>query len=201
MENLAETQYPIHDLIKRRWSPRAFSDRPVEPEKIRSLLEAARWAPSCYNNQSWRFLVATRDNPEEFERMLGCLVEQNIRWARSASVLMICAAHLNFVHNGNPNRHGLYDAGLAGENLMLQAYDLGLYAHAMAGFHVDVSRKVYNIPEDYEPITAFAIGYPGDPKDLTNDFKKIELAPRKRRPLEEFVFGGTWGQTSAIVQE
>ncbi|HQO33069.1 MAG TPA: nitroreductase family protein [bacterium] len=201
MENIAKTDHPVMDVIKRRWSPRAISNRPVEPEKLRIVLEAARWAPSCYNNQSWRFLVATRDDPVEFERMLGCLVEQNIVWARSAPVLMICVAPLNLEFNGQPNRHAFFDAGLASENMILQAVDLGLCVHPMAGFSPDRTREIYHVPEGFEPITAFAIGYPGDPESLPDNLKQMELAPRTRRPIREFVFTGDWGRTAPVVQE
>jgi nitroreductase len=199
MEKPAPTQDPIHDLIRRRWSPRAFSDRPVEAEELRSLFEAARWAPSSYGDEPWRFIVATKENPEEFDRMLQCLVELNIRWARSAAVLIISVAHLKFSQTGGPNRHALHDVGLATENLMLQAFDLGLYVHPMGGFHVGKTREVFNIPADYEPVAAIAVGYPGEPESLPEDLRKIELGPRTRKPLQELVFTGTWGESARIV--
>lgn len=201
MEKPAETQYPIHELIKRRWSPRAFSDRPVEVEKLRSLLEAARWAPSCYNDQPWRFILATRENPEEFDRMLNCLVEQNIRWARSAAVLIISVAHLNFDRDGKPNPWATHDVGLATENLLLQAYDFGLYAHPMAGFSKEKARETYDIPDDYEPVAAIAIGYPGELEKLPEDLQRIEREPRRRKALEELAFAGTWDHSVPVVGE
>lgn len=201
MEKLAETEYEIHPLIRQRWSPRAFSDKPVEHEKLRILFEAARWAPSCYNQQPWRFLVATRDAPEDFDRMLGCLVDLNIRWARSAGVLMISVARLNFERRDRKNDWAIHDVGLATENLLLQAFDLGLYAHPMAGFKKDKAREVYNIPPDHEPVAAIAIGYPAEPEVLPDDLRKMELGRRSRKRAVEFVFSGTWRQVSPIVAE
>jgi len=121
MEKPAETQYPIHDLLRRRWSPRAFSDRRVDPAIMRSLLEAARWAPSSYNEQPWSFIVATKDDPVEFGRLLSCLVEGNIQWAQHAPVLMVSVARLSFEDDGKPNRHAFHDVGQAVANLSVQA--------------------------------------------------------------------------------
>src|SRR5918992_2742873 len=107
MTKLHDVAHPVHDLIRRRWSPRAFSDRPVEREKLLSVLEAARWAPSSFNAQPWSFLVATKEDPAEFERMLSCLVPGNQSWAKAGPVLMISVANTHFEHNGKPNRHAL----------------------------------------------------------------------------------------------
>src|SRR6266702_6198279 len=126
MEKLAETQYPIHDLLRRRWSPRAFSDRRVEPDKLRSLWEAARWAASSFNEQPWSFIVATRQKQEEHARLLSCLVEKNQQWARLAPVLMVSVAKLKFEKTGKPNRHAFHDVGLAMGNLLVEATALGL---------------------------------------------------------------------------
>ena len=199
MEKVAQTEAPIHDLLRRRWSPRAFSDRPVEPEKLRSLLEAARWAPSSYNDQPWAFLVATKEDPAEYARMLGVLVEGNIAWAQRAAVLMLSVARLNFERDGKPNRHAFHDVGLAVANLLLQATAMGLVAHQMAGFHVDKARELYAIPPGWEPVAAIALGYPGEPDSLPERIRERELAPRSRKPLEQFVFSGRWGRSSPLV--
>jgi nitroreductase len=200
MEHSADTDHPIHELLRRRWSPRAFADRPVEPEKLRSLLEAARWAPSCYNAQPWRFIVATRDKPTEYERLLGCLIEFNQGWARQAPVLMLTVAQMRFEHNGKDNVHAWHDVGLATANLLVQATALGLYAHAMAGFDANQARARFNIPAGYEPVAAIAIGYLGDPATLPEELGKREHAPRQRKPLSEWVFSGKWGQTAPLIQ-
>lgn len=199
MEKLAATQYPIHDLLRRRWSPRAFADLAVEPEKLRSLLEASRWAPSSYNEQPWSFIVATREHPAEHERLLSCLVEGNQRWAKTAPVLMLSVAKLHFDRNGASNRHAFHDVGLAVENLIVQATALGLAVHQMAGFEVDKARELFRIPEGHEPVAAIALGYPGDPESLPKPLRERELAPSTRKPLEKFVFAGEWGQPSPLV--
>ncbi|WP_413171382.1 nitroreductase family protein [Anabaena azotica] len=193
MEKPANPQYPIHPLLQHRWSPLAFSNKPIATETICSLLEAARWTASCYNEQPWHFIVATVENPEEFNKLLSCLVEANQIWAKNAPVLMIAVAKLNFEKNGNPNRHALYDVGAAVCSLTIQATSLGLFVHQMGGFDATKAREVYNIPEGYEPITAIAIGYPGDPQTLPEQYQQREFAPRQRQPQEAFVFTGNWG--------
>ncbi len=199
IEKLAETKHPIHDLLRRRWSPRAFADRAVEPEKLRILLEAARWAPSSFNEQPWSFIVATHENRVEYERLLSCLVEGNQRWAKTAPVLMLSVAKLAFERTGKPNRHAFHDVGLAVENLVIQATALGLIVHQMAGFDVEKAREQFQIPEGVEPVAAIALGYPGDLENLPEPLRERERAPRTRKPLEEFVFSGHWGQASPLV--
>jgi|SRR5437870_10528462 len=199
MEKMAETQYPIHDLLRKRWSPRAFSSRPVEPDTLRSLLEAARWAPSSYNEQPWSFIVATKEDEAEYARLLSCLVEGNIQWAQHAPVLMVSVAKLHFDENGERNRHALHDVGQAVANLIVQATALGLVVHQMAGILPEKVRALYGVPEQYEPVAGIALGYPGDPQSLPEGLRQRELAPRVRKPLTEFVFSGRWGKTSPIV--
>ena len=200
MEKPAETQFPVHDLILRRWSPRAFADRPVAPETLRSVLEAARWAPSSYNEQPWSFIVATKDDPAEYDRLLGCLVEFNQGWAKAAPVLLLSVAKLRFDRNQKENRHAMHDVGLATENLVIEATSLGLFAHGMAGFSVEKTRETYGIPDSHLPMAAWAIGYPGDPATLDPDTRESELAPRERKGLEQFVFSGGWGQAAPFVR-
>ena len=183
MEKPAITDYPIHDLLRRRWSPRAFASRPVEAEKLASLFEAARWAPSSFNGQPWHYVVATKDDQVSFDRLLNCLRPQNIQWAQHAPVLIMAVAQLSLGEDRGLNRHALHDVGLANENLVLQAVALGLVAHQMAGFFPDKARETYSIPEGYEAVTALAVGYPGDPEDLPPETKARELQPRERRPL------------------
>ena len=199
MPKLNEVSHPVHDLVRRRWSPRAFAPTPVEREKLRSVLEAARWAPSSFNAQPWSFLVATKDDPAEFDRMLGCLVEKNQSWAKAAPVLMIGVAEPHFAHNGKPNRHALYDVGQAVAYLTLQATALDLYVHQMAGFSADKAREVYGIPESAEPVVAVALGYIGDPNALPPDLRDREAAPGKRKPLAEFVFERRWKNPSDFL--
>ena len=199
MEKPADTQYPIHDVMRRRWSPRAFDERPIEPEKLRSLFEAARWAPSSNNGQPWRFLVATRDNKIDHDRLLNCLVEANQKWAYRAPVLLLSVAKLQF-EDGSPNRHALYDTGMAVENLSLQATELGLVAHQMAGFLIDRTRADCQIPEGYELVAMMAIGYPGDPAILSERLRAREVQPRDRKPVTEFVYATTWQKPSLLFR-
>jgi nitroreductase len=190
----AQTKYPIHELIANRWSPVSFdSQKMVESEKIGSLLEAARWSASCYNEQPWRFLIATKDNPQEYQKLFSCIMEGNQKWVKNAPVLMIAVAKLNFTHNNQPNRHAFHDIGLAIANLTIQAQALGLIVHQMGGFERHKARELYHIPEDYEAITAIAIGYQGDVQDLEPDLQKRELSARTRKPLEDLVFINQWG--------
>ncbi|HYM87925.1 MAG TPA: nitroreductase family protein [Nitrospiraceae bacterium] len=200
MEKSADTQHPIHDLLKRRWSPRAFSDKPVEAEKLRILFEAARWAPSSNNEQPWRFIVANKDNETEWSRLLACLVEFNRIWAHRAPVLILSVASLNFEDDYTPNRHAFHDTGMAVENLVLQATALGLSAHQMAGFDVEKARADLKIPSGYEPVAMIAVGYPGDPAQLSDRLRAREAQPRVRKPLTEFVYSATWEQPSPLLR-
>jgi len=199
MEKPAPASYPIEEEIKQRWSPRAFSDRMVEPEKLLSLWEAARWAPSSFNEQPWYFLVATKDNDAEFQKMLACLVEGNQQWARHAPVLMISVAKLKFEKNGKPNRHAFHDVGLAVASMIFEATDLDLFVHQMAGFSPDQVKASYGLPDGFEAVAAIAVGYGVDEADVPDDVKERELAPRERKPLASFVFAGAWGEPAPLV--
>src|SRR5438094_207349 len=196
MEKPAQTDYPIEEILRRRWSPRAFSDRMVESEKLQSLFEAARWAPSSFNEQPWSFIVATKQNLEEHALLLSCLVEKNQQWARLAPVLMVSVTKLNFEKTGKPNRHAFHDVGLAMGSMLVQATALGLFVHQMAGFSVEKVREAYGVPQDFEPVAAIAIGYPADPEVLPESFREQEVGPRRRKPISSFVFEGKWGETS-----
>ncbi len=198
MDKPADTQYPIHELLSRRWSPRAFAERSVEPEKIQSLLEAARWASSCFNEQPWVFFMATVDESAEHSQLVNCLAEGNRVWAKGAPLLIMTFAKLNLDHNGKPNRHALHDVGLAVGNLVVQATAMDLVVHQMAGILPETIRESFVVPSGFEPVTGLAIGYPGDPQALPSDIRERERAPRSRKRLEEFVFTKTWGETPDI---
>lgn len=201
MEKVAEIQWPVNDLIRRRWSPRAFAERAVDPADLRSLLEAARWAPSSNNEQPWFYLVAQRNNHEEFERMLSCLVESNQRWAKNVPVLMLSVARLNFEKGGKPNRHAFHDVGQASAHLTIEAVSRGMFVHQMAGILPEKARELYGIPEGYEAVAGVAVGYPGDPHTLPEDLEKREGAPRHRKAVESFAFAGKWGEAAPLVKE
>jgi nitroreductase len=200
MQKLADTTYPIEPLLKQRWSPRAFAERPVEIDKLLSLWEAARWSASCANQQPWYFIVATKEDQAAYARMLSCLRENNQLWASQAPVLMVSVAKLSFDMNGQLNRYAFHDVGLAVANLIVQATALGLYVHQMAGFYPDKVRELYGVPGDFEPVAGIVLGYPGDPATLPEDLRQRELAPRTRKPCESFVFQGAWGETSPLVK-
>jgi len=200
MSNPAPVEFPVNDLIRNRWSPRAFADKPVPAEVLRSLFEAARWAPSSNNEQPWAYIVATKDNQENFEKSLGALVEFNANWAKKAPVLVIAVAELAFAKNKAPNRNAQYDVGAASLQLSLEATARGLVVHQMAGFDPETAKEVYDIPEGWEPIAAMAIGYPGDASSLPEPYQTREKAPRTRKPIREFVMSGQWGHTAEFVK-
>ncbi len=188
-------QAPIHELIAARWSTRAFDERPVEAEKLASCLEAARWAPSCYNDQPWRFVLADlhTDNVA-WEQLLDCLSPGNQTWAKQAPVLILVCASERFAHNGSPNRWGEFDTGQAAMSLCLQATSLGLATHQMGGFDAGKARESFAVPASFSPMSVIALGYPGDPEVLDDTLRQREAAPRQRRPLHEIAWAGSWGR-------
>ena len=196
----ANPDHPIHDLIARRWSPYALADRPVSQEDLRSLFEAARWSASSYNEQPWRYIVASKIDPQAFDRLLSCLVEGNQPWAKAAPVLAIGCTSLNFALNGKPNAAAQHDLGLASATLTTEAAARGLVVHQMIAIHPDRVRELYAVPDDFLPLTGIAIGYLGDVNDLPEGYRPRDLSPRQRRPLPEFVFGGKWGEASDLVK-
>ena len=200
MEKPAETRVPIHELLGRRWSTVAFSERPVEPEKLMSVLEAARWAPSSNNGQPWAYLVARKEDADNFDALLGVLVSGNRAWAQKAPVLILTLAHTQWEKDGTPNRHGFYDLGQATTNLVTQATSLGLSTHQMAGFDVEASRERFHIPAGWEPVSVAALGYRADPETLPEKLRARELGTRHRKSLEEFVFSGTWGIPASFLE-
>ena len=200
MEKPADTQYPVLDVIKRRWSPRAFADRPIEAQKVRRLFEAARWAASSFNEQPWRFIVATKDQADEYQKVLRCLVEGNQAWAQLAPLIGLTLAKKTFTRNDKPNRVRVHDIGLAMGNLSLQATAMDLFVHQMAGVHLDQVVEVFDVPDDFEPVAGFAVGYPGEPGLLPDNLREPEQAVRTRKPFSEFVFTGEFGQPSPLVK-
>lgn len=199
MKNPAPAEYPIHELIANRWSPRAFGDQDVSSETLRSLFEAARWAPSSSNEQPWRFIVATRADKENFEKALQPLVEFNVNWAKHAAVLGFAVCELAFAKNKAPNRNAQYDTGAAMALLCIEATARGLFVHQMAGFDPETAREVFNIPAGSDAIAAFAIGYPGDPNSLPEPLRSRETAPRSRKPISDFVMTSQWSQPASFL--
>jgi len=201
MNRTAETSKPVIGIIADRWSPRAFAQDAPSGDELISIFEAARWAPSCFNGQPWRFIIMTSDDREMFERGLNCLREQNAAWAKNAPVLGFLVASENFEQNGKPNPWSDLDCGLAMGQLTLQAQSMGLSTHIMAGFHPDRAREAFNIPEGFEPLAAFVIGRAGDPETLPEDLRERETAPRERKNITETVFSPEWGKTFFHGQE
>ncbi len=199
MKKPAPSDFPVHELIRERWSPRAFADKPVPQDVLRSIFEAARWAPSSYNEQPWAYIVATKDDKENFEKMLSVLVDFNAQWAKSAPVLALAVAKLAFANNNAPNRNAQYDTGAATALLSVEATARGLAVHQMAGFDAEKARQAFGIPKGWEPIAALAIGYAGDPASLPAPLKDREMTPRTRKPIGEFVMVGQWGHTAPFA--
>lgn len=195
MDKPAPADFPVHELVRRRWSRRSFSERPINEATLQTLFEAARWAPSSYNEQPWRF-VLTRKGSGAFDHLAACLTGNNARWAPDAPVLILSVAKLDVAQTGMPNRHAFHDVGLAVGNLTLQASALDLFVHQMAGFDVDKAREAFSIPQGYEPVAVLAIGYAGDQNALPDDLRDRELRPRVRKPLRDFVFANRWGNPS-----
>lgn len=188
----------VHELIRARWSPRAFSSREVSNQDLRTVFEAGRWAASSYNEQPWRFLVARKSDGAAYEKILHLLAPFNQAWAKNAPVLFIMAAKRTFSHNGAQNAYAVHDAGQALAHVMLQATALGLHAHGMAGFDRDRARIELAIPDDYDLGAAVALGYLGSPDQLAESQRQSELAERTRKPLSDIVFGADFGQSLAL---
>ncbi|HEY3266994.1 MAG TPA: nitroreductase family protein [Armatimonadota bacterium] len=187
----------IADLMCRRSSPYAFSSRPIAPPALASLFEAARWASSSMNEQPWRYVVATQDEPEAFAKMVGALMPGNVPWAEKAPALILAVAKTDFSYNGAPNAAALHDLGAADFALALQAVSIGLITHPMGGFYPEKAREAFGIPEGYAPVAVIAVGYPGDPATLPEPYRERETGPRSRRPHTEFVYRGAWAPPAA----
>jgi nitroreductase len=199
MHNPANNEHPVHALIQNRWSPRAFSEKPISKETLRSLFEAARWAPSSNNEQPWAFVVATKDESEGFARILGTLVEFNQSWAKEAPLIGIAVSSMEYARNKNPNRNAFYDTGAAMAYLTTEATARELFVHQMAGFDPQKAAEVLQIPKGWEAIAAFALGYAGDPNSLSELMRQRELAPRTRKPMSELVMSGKWGEPAHFL--
>ena len=189
-----DTNAEIHELIAARWSWRAYDpDKLLDHEQITSLIEAARWAPSCFGDQPWRFIIFDKAaNKDAWEQAYDCLAEGNQGWAVNAPLLLLACADSLMSKNGKPNRWGQYDTGAASENLCLQATALGLMAHQMGGFDKDKAREVFKIPEQFTPMAMIAIGYQLEESVIPEDMKEREYSERARNPVEKNFFSGNW---------
>jgi nitroreductase len=189
--------YDIHPLLAKRWSPRAYSDQPVEKEKLQRVVEAARWAPSSSNLQPWCFLFGYNNDPV-FTAVYSAMVSFNQLWVKTAPVIGL-AIGITHDPKGNPNRSYLYDLGQAVAMLSVQAVSEGLYVHQIGGFDRDVVASKLEIPLTYSVVTAFTVGYRGNPEVLHPNLLRLELSPRTRKPLDEFVFDGKFGQKASFL--
>ena len=191
--NILTLEYPILPVLTQRRSPRGYTAQPVPAEVLNQLFAAASSSSSCFGEQPWRFLVGSQaSSPDAFDKILSSFAEFNQAWARHAPVLAVGLAKLTFSHDGNPNNWAKYDVGQAVATLAIQATELGLQVHQMAGFAPDKVRAAFNVPADYEAVVVFTLGYPGNVEALPEPIRERELAPRTRKPLAEFVFEGGW---------
>lgn len=196
LEKTAITSVPIHDLMHRRWSPRAYdANRPVTRAQLVALLEAARWSPSCNGVEPWRYLIWDRaHDPEGFQKAFDSLSDSNKLWVKNVPLLMLSCASSDPLPPDRPNRYTQHDTGMASACLALQAVALGLIAHQMAGFNVEKVRAAFSIPADVTPMAMIAVGYQASPDVLDEVTKKKELTPRARKPMGERFFEGGWGR-------
>lgn len=189
----ATPSHPIAPIFANRFSARAYQDKPVPPELLRQLFEAARWAASCFNDQPWNYLVTRRHvEPEAFAKLLACLGPGNQSWVARAPVLMLSVTRNSFAHNGKPNRHAFHDQGQGSANLVAQAGALGLQCRQMAGYDADKAREAFAIPEGFDPVAAIALGFPLPFDQIPDDLREKEAAARTRNPIESFVHLGAW---------
>jgi nitroreductase len=196
MHKPAITQVPINETIASRWSGRAYdSSQQVSNEQVIALLEAARWAPSCFGDQPWRFIVWNKSvDAQAWQYAFDCLAPSNQTWVKDAPLLILACADSLFNHNQQPNRWGQYDTGAAAENLCLQASNMGLMAHQMGGFNADLVREKFSIPMQFTPMAMICVGYPADIAKVTGESLTRETAARSRRSINELFFTGTWGK-------
>ena len=194
MHNPAISQVAINETIANRWSGRAYdASQAVTPEQIIALLEAARWAPSCYGDQPWRLIVWNKNtDTQAWQQAFDCLAPSNQTWVKDAPVLFLVCADTLFNHNQQPNRWAQYDTGAAAENLCLQAASMGLMAHQMGGFNADLARDTFNIPAQFTPMAMICVGFAADIATVTGEVLTRETAARSRRPLNELFFAGAW---------
>ena len=182
----ANTAVPIHSHLAKRWSPRGFArDHTLGDEDLQALLEAARWTPSCSNTQPWRFIVGRRGDAT-FQRIVDNLKPNNQTWAQHASLLLVACA-VTTDNDGNTQRWAEYDTGQAIATMTVQASDMGLHVHQMAGFDVEGMRTTFAIPDNITPVTVVAIGSFDANADLPEVLAERERAPRERLSLAELV--------------
>ncbi len=198
MDKPAITNKTIHPIIKKRWSPRSFEDRAIEKDKLQRIFDAGRWAPSSFNEQPWRFMLGLKGG-QTWDKIYESLVDFNQQWAKLAPLLVLTIGKKTSSRNNAENRVFQYDVGQSVAYITFQAYEEGLVMHQMSGFSKEKAAELFEIPEDYEPLTVFAMGYQGEPERLDGDFVSMEKAPRQRKELPELVFSENFGKSSDRV--
>jgi nitroreductase len=193
MQKPANNDFPIAEIFRQRWSPRAFSNKAVEKEKLQCILEAARWAPSSMNEQPWRFIVGQKGD-ETWDKIFSSLVEWNQQWAGKASVLILNLGKKTFTYKSRPNATFQYDTGQAVAMMISEAVNQGLITHQMGGFSASKASELFDIPSDYQPISVTAVGYYGHADQLPEDMRKSEFSKRERMTSGDFIFSGQFGQ-------
>jgi nitroreductase len=196
----AQTEIAVLEQVKKRWSPRAFSEKEIEPHILVKMFEAARWSASSRNEQPWRFILGRKGHGQSYEKILSTLDEGNRNWCKNAPVLILLIARKNFTFKDIPNNHAIYDCGQAAAYLSVQAINEGIYLHQMAGFRPEKARQLFQVPENFIPITAIAAGYLGDPAILTEDHRQSETKARTRHNLKTLVFDEKWDQSADIFE-
>lgn len=197
MNKPAVTPYNIHPLLKKRWSPRAFTHQEVPKESMQRIFDAARWAPSSFNDQPWRFIVGIKGD-KTWDMILEALVEFNQKWASLAPVLAISIGKKTSAKTGKPNAVFQYDVGQAVAHITFQVMQEGLFMHQMGGINKEKAAQLFEVPEDYQVLTAFAIGHKGEPQLLEEDLAESEKSARKRHEPQQLVFSGKFGSASDI---
>ncbi len=193
---IAQTSEKLNENILKRWSPRAFSGKPVEEALLVKIFEAARWAASSFNEQPWRFIVGQKSEMTgSYDKILDTLVKFNQDWAKNAPVLILVCAKKTFSHNGKPNKHYFYDAGQAVTTMSLQAVQDDLYMHQMAGFDPEIAREAFGIPKAYDAVAVVALGYVAEASILPDSLQEGEQQLRNRKPLEEILFVNKWEES------
>jgi len=198
MEKPAKTNHQIHPLLTNRWSPRAFSDKKVEKEKLQRVLEAARWSPSASNEQPWYFIVGEAGD-ETFDKIFETLVEFNQLWVKTAPMAILALGKVDSAKSGKENAWYKYDVGQSVAHLTFQATHEGLWVHQMGGYDAKKANELFDVPEGYEVVSAFAMGYMGDFKVLHPNLQKLEVAKRERKNMDSFVFSNKFGETSELI--
>ena len=188
MIKIPTTKYPVIDVIKNRWSNRAFTKDAIPKHELETLFEAASWSPSSNNEQPWQFFYAQKSNPEKFNLLVECLVPGNSVWAKECDTIIVSVARKTFLANGNNNDYALYDVGAANYGLLLQAQTMNIYGHIMGGFHKDKSKDALGLSENQIPVAMLALGYLGDSSTLEEPFKTRELTARSRKSIQEISF-------------